>query len=857
MIRLLERDAELDALEAAFARACAGVGSVVLVAGEAGIGKTSLVRAFADTTRAAAHVGRCEPLEVPAPLAPLHDLAPHLGEAFAGSLSSDAATVARRLLEALDAAPPAIVVIEDIHWADTATLDVLRVAARRIDRVPAVMILTYRDDEASGTPARVLAGELATAPHVVRLAPRPLSPETVAGLATEVGLDGARLHAATGGNPFLVAESLAVPNRVPQTVLDAVLARTTRLSSAARGALDVAAVLGTNVDLGLLRDISQAEADAIDECIACGILVARGADLGFRHELTRAAVEEAISPPRRALLHTAVARALGAAPIQDHTRIAHHASAGGDRRLVVEHATSAAEQAERSGSSKEALAQRERALAAGDLAQRDELLLHVGAIAYLADRPDRAVEVLEELIASSSDVLVLARAHRHLGRAFWLLDRWEEAGASTRRAVELLEGAGNEEELAVATAWLSGFLALGLQSSEAVAVAERAVATARAVGNDEALAGATISLGLALGLGGDRAGLEHLRAGRELALTRGIRQQIIRGYVNGLVVAVVLRDYTECDALFAPALEQLEHMAILSSVDDITQSYARSLIDRGRLDEAAALLENAPRENKVEGVLTDTLVAIIHARRGENGAMPILDEALVQVEGAPDGFREGAVRLARAEAAWIAGDLDLVRHEALAGLAIDTMQRIPAMAGELAVWLTRCGGDAPGVDASEPFALELSGRWREAVDAWLALDCPFDAALASLPGDHTSARAAVTVLHRMGAAGGARAFARERARRGLSVPRGPRPATSEDAHGLTTREREVLALMASGLRNSEIATALHITEKTAGHHVSACLRKLGAHTRTEAVAMWGHAAPKMGSPPDVPEAAAP
>jgi DNA-binding NarL/FixJ family response regulator len=128
--------------------------------------------------------------------------------------------------------------------------------------------------------------------------------------------------------------------------------------------------------------------------------------------------------------------------------------------------------------------------------------------------------------------------------------------------------------------------------------------------------------------------------------------------------------------------------------------------------------------------------------------------------------------------------------------------------------------------------------------------------MAALPGDEDAARAAFVELGRIGANGGARAFARERAARGLSVPRGPRTTTASDTHGLTAREREVLTLLAAGRRNAEIAAELHITEKTAGHHVSACLRKLGVHTRTEAAAVWGAESAKIGTPPDVPGAAA-
>lgn len=245
------------------------------------------------------------------------------------------------------------------------------------------------------------------------------------------------------------------------------------------------------------------------------------------------------------------------------------------------------------------------------------------------------------------------------------------------------------------------------------------------------------------------------------------------------------------------------------------------------------------------------LDALLAARVGEPGGGAILDEALAAVEGAPDGYREALVRLARAEVAWLEGDEAAGGTESAAGLALDTARRTPWIAGELAVWGARCGTDTQvDLPVPEPFALELAGSWREAVGAWRALGCPYDAAVAALPGDDGAARAGVAALSRMGADAAARAFARHRARRGLRVPRGPRRQTSADAHGLTPREREVLALVAAGRRNAEIAATLHLSEKTVGHHVSACLHKLGVRTRTEATAIWGAAPPKMGSPPD-------
>jgi hypothetical protein len=232
---VLEREAELAAFDRLLGAADGGSGSVVLVTGEAGVGKTALARAFAErsVSRRVA-VGWCERVSAAIPFGPLHDLAATLGDPLRAALAQDSglARVAGALLTAL--ARPTLAIVEDIHWADTLTLDALQIAGRRIDMVPSVLVITFRDDEAARG-ARALAGRV----RATRLAPAPLSAETVDRLAARSGVDGARLMRATGGNPFLVEESLAAPEGVPATVHDAIVARTAPLSADARGALDV------------------------------------------------------------------------------------------------------------------------------------------------------------------------------------------------------------------------------------------------------------------------------------------------------------------------------------------------------------------------------------------------------------------------------------------------------------------------------------------------------------------------------------------------------------------------------------------------------------------------------------------
>ena len=214
---LLERDDTLAALIGAVEDAAAGRGSVVLVSGGAGIGKTSVVRAFAREAAGRARVllSACDDLMAPRALGPLRDAALESGgpleAAFADGRSVDGVFTA--VLAELAATPPTALVVEDVHWADDATLDVLGYVARRIEPIPAVLVLTFRDDELGPShPLQRLLGALAGRP-VRRLALPPLSRTAVRRLAASTGADAGAVHRVTGGNPFFVTEVLASPRR--------------------------------------------------------------------------------------------------------------------------------------------------------------------------------------------------------------------------------------------------------------------------------------------------------------------------------------------------------------------------------------------------------------------------------------------------------------------------------------------------------------------------------------------------------------------------------------------------------------------------------------------------------------------
>ncbi|HEY7076386.1 MAG TPA: AAA family ATPase [Solirubrobacteraceae bacterium] len=847
MAGLLEREVELATLAGALEAAAGGRGCVVLVGGEAGIGKTSLVRALRE--RAAFLLGACEPLSVPVPLGPLRELYEAAGGGDLMAHGDDRLTLARALLDALTACAPAVAVVEDAHWADPLTLDVLRLLARRVESHGVVLAVTYRDDEVAANPALgLLLGDLATSPAVRRIGLRPLSAAAVAELSEDV--DPGELMRATGGNPFLVVETVAAEGQLPASVRDAALARAGRLSPAARAVADVAAVAGPRVEPQLLEALAPDSAAAVEEALARGVLVADGPLLGFRHELIREAIESSISPPRRRALH---ARVAGALPESDHARVAHHAELGGLTAEAARHAAAAAAEAERVGALRETHLQAQRALRLGaDLTddERFELLLqHSRAANFSSVRLEDAAASAEQAVALAGDPAREARALGVLAAALWSLDRLVEAKAAAERAVALLEPAGDRDALARALATDIRMEATAFDPAAALAAAPRALELAAG----EARIGIEISVALARGHRGDRAAPALLAEARAAARRAGLTIQTIRAYVNSVAVGVTLRDHAFVDASTREALVLFEEYGTTIPAYAVELYRARSLLDRGRWDEARAVAARTDRDWVSETAIAHALDALVGVRRGEPGAHERLERAAGELPPEPQGSRHAQIRTALAEAAWLRGNAAPApaaaaalggdpaaaptRAAARGDPAAPTHQgRFARWDGELALWAARLGVALPVPDgAPEPVVLELAGDWRAAIRAWRELDAPYEAALAALPGDDRAVREALATLHRLGATAAARAFARDRAARGARPARGPRPTTLANAAGLTRREQEVLEQVATGASNPAIAAALHLSERTVAHHVSAILAKLGAPNRIAAI----------------------
>ena len=302
------------------------------------------------------------------------------------------------------------------------------------------------------------------------------------------------------------------------------------------------------------------------------------------------------------------------------------------------------------------------------------------------------------------------------------------------------------------------------------------------------------------------------------------------------MVAADARDHATLDAVSADALRLFDDYQAAIPRDAVTISVARSLMDRGRWDEAVVTAARGRREWFGEVPFALVVEGLVRVRRGDAGGRGLLDQALEGVAGVPEGWRHALIRVALAEAAWLRGDRGEVLTQVAAARRTQWAEQLGRPSGELALWAARCGEqvDAPDL-AAEPVRHELAGDWRAAIRAWRELEAPYEAALAALPGDERAAREAMAALQRLGARAAAKAFARARSDHGGRAPRGPRRSTLASAAGLTRREQEVLVHVARGETNPDIAQALHLSERTVAHHVSAILAKLDVRTRTAAV----------------------
>jgi DNA-binding CsgD family transcriptional regulator/tetratricopeptide (TPR) repeat protein len=849
---LLEREGCLADLQEWLGGVATRGGCIALLGGEAGIGKSSLLHEFSNRQRHARVLwGACDALFTPRPLAPLYDIARQARGAILSAVNSGAnrdALFAAALDELERAAT--LVVFEDMHWADEATLDLLKYLGRRIHRTHAMLAVSYRDDEVGPRhPLRFVIGDLPRA-STLRISLSPLSEPAIAQLARRAGRPSKGLHRITGGNPFFVTEVLAgVTDTVPVTVRDAVLARALKLSSAAREIAEFVCVVPGKTELWLLEQATRSDEADIEGCLSIGMVRDEDGALAFRHELARRALEDSLSPARQQSLHAKVLSILAPRPGIHAARLAHHADGARNAEDVLRFAPIAAAQAASVGAHREAASHYHAALRhAQNLSpdKRVELQEHLSYEYHLTGEHERAIEIRREALEiwrASGQRVREGDTLRWLAWLSWFAGNSAEATRYGVDAVETLESLPPGPELAMAYCIRADLDMETHEADSAIDWAQRAIALAEPWANTEILSQALNSLGTVRLIGGNSSGWADLKRSLQLALAGGLPERVVGCYTSLTAMAVSGRQYVNAAHYLSLGLAYCEEHDLDTWWLYLLAYRARMRFEQGQWngagDDAEAVLRH-PRPTSISRIPALRILGHLRIRRGHPDASSPLAEARVFSGPGSELQRIGTLAAVCAEAAWLAGDRDGVLREVQPAYDLVCQRRDPRMKGELAAWLWRVNAlEQQPSDIAEPYALEISRDWQGAVQAWKALGCPYEhASMLAWYGTEIEQREALTIFEQLGAAPAAVALRKQMRARGIrSVPRGARTSTRDDPHGLTRREAEILKLLSDGLRNSAIARRLFVSTKTIDHHVSAILTKLGVQSRAEAIAM--------------------
>ena len=860
---LLERDTSLAALTAATVHLDRDGGRIVLIPGEPGIGKTALIQAFVGTVARtlAVWIGRCDNLVAARPLSAVHEALRTMGQtqpaALAASLpalmaavqTGDIGETMALLREALAAGPPTVFIVDDLQWADDATIDTLSHLGHRVAQLPVLFVLAYRPEEATAHERlRRFLGSLPTGTSTIQLSP--FSRAAVQRLAQTADVD--RLCDITGGNPFYVTEVLASSaTEVPPTVASAVLARLGALPRPCRLALERLAVWPGEIDFDVAERLV-GDLDVLAAAEQSGLLRVTTTGLSFRHEIARRATEASLPRLRRRRLDADVIAALRDGAEAHLPRLVHHALSCDDAGTVVEFAPRAAQYCVRVGAHRQALALYAAILRFEDRLTREQLASACDAYAWElcnAHRFTEAVDYAERalrLLAGaepSQRVGPLVRAARHR----FMSGARDQATAYATLAVQLATGA-DARSYAQALTSLGSAQALTGQSTEAarllalvdIAPTENADLRSLVLNyRTQCQAGLT-----------DDERIDGVRDALSVALHHAAYEPAARAYTT---LAELLFRFGRYDDL-AGALEEglpfvrehgfwshaytLEsHRGLLSwRLGDLSGARREFEVAVGRYDDAGMLaLYSAVPLARLRARTGDRTAGEqlrsgwdFALRLGHLGGLGYAGAALAEwgwlyrdrsVVGAV--LRGWSEHAARPTAAGF--DAEIRRYAALAGITTD---------------------DA--AEGDSPWAVALGGDHHTAAARWRAIGDPYELAIElAQTDDAADAHEAARLLEEYGATP-ARRWIRERllALGVRTVPRGSRRRTSVDV--LTPREADVAALVAQGLTNAEIAEELFVSVRTVDHHVSAVLGKLGVDGRRAVAARLRQGGPGFG-----------
>jgi DNA-binding CsgD family transcriptional regulator/tetratricopeptide (TPR) repeat protein len=842
---LLEREPELASLNALVDSLDEDGGRVVLIRGEAGIGKSTLVGEFVDRHRDA-HVlfGACDDLLTPEALGPFWDMSRDEPDIDRALHADDRHALFRTVLDLLmRSLRPTLIVIEDSQWADDATLDAITYLGRRIGRTNGLLVLTYRDTELDADhPLRQVLGDLPPG-NVERIQLHPLSRHAIETMVGSRDLDVSAILAQTDGNPLFVTELLAADDAggVPSSIRETALGRLARASNEARELLEVLAVIPGDAERDLVERLAAARIAHLDEAVHTGLVRRVGDSVAFAHELLRRAVEASIPAERRRQLNQSVLAALP--PSADPARLAHHAREAGDVDAILIHGPAAARAAVAADSLRAAIDHFravEPHLDHLPPAESARILHELAQLEYDRDDPEalghvtRAVEIRRGL----HDPLALSES-------LVLLSMVEYGGLNTEialhhisQAVEAASVDRGSREYARALRQQGVVLWLHYEDiPRALPVVDEALAIAEGIGDELAVMEAMTTKGnieYSIGMPG---GMEMVETVRAMAERGGYRWREVAALQNMSSMAADFRNMSVAVDLARRALETSIRYEQRALEKGTLAMYAEMLMWLGDWDRAIDAATGAFEGQRYTEAIAWRVIGTIQARRrGREGRAPL--DRMWEVSRSTMALTTAdPCAGALAEYMWLTGDEEpewLQRCDELLAAGLEVGNPWPS--GAFAFWMWKLGRLDGIPDGSADFYMGIpKGRITETATFWEDRGIGYEQALALMHGDQAQRFEALRLADDLGADALSARIREGLVADGLRVPRGRSRSTRSHGAGLTARQAEVLALLAEGMTNTEIADRLFLSPKTVENHVAAVLVKLEAPNRVAAV----------------------
>jgi DNA-binding CsgD family transcriptional regulator len=855
-MELIERAAFLAVLQSKLEIVAEGEGHCVFVSGEAGIGKTSLIKTFSKELKPDCHIyqGTCDALFTPRPLAPLYDILLQMRNdlpEYTGNIDDRTAFFTRFFHELRNQKGISLVIFEDIHWADEATLDFIKFLGRRIAQLPCLFILTYRDNEIhSRHPLRNVLGQLSP-DSFTRIQLPPLSRQAVDKLAQEKGYNGEDVYTISGGNPFYVTEILAGYSLgVPDNIKDSILSVYHRLDEKTKHIWEVLSVLPTAFDVNYLEKLEPTFASAIENCLETKILIHEKGLVFFKHELYRRTVETALSPLVRVSLHKKILALLLENLVRDKKieQIVHHAKNANEYDLVVLYAPIAARHAASVGSHIEAA---KLYLSAIEYYQGDkkELLIQFyedyAYECYLTNQIKEAIVYTGKslnLWKQQNEKEKIGNCMRFLSRLWWFDGNRKQAESYGGQAIAVLDHLPASSAKAMAYSNMSQLMMLSDQPAECISWGEKAIAMAKELDDEETLCHALNNVGdvqIRIRSSKDK-GIHLLEQSLELALKHSYHEHAARAYTNLGHNGMLIKDFDFAEKALEAGIQYCEERDLDSWTMYMQSSMSRLKLETGEWEEAYriadTLLKNEVQSPPIK-IHALVVAGTIKMRKGETDALPLLLEAKTKAFATMELQRIIPALVALLEYEWITGT-NHIDAETLGG----TIQMAQQMGNlyensEFAFWLEKARNQQlPLREFYEGYQLSNPSAVRKAVTVWEKSGCPYHQALALFEGDEDDKRRAISIIHRLGAMAVYEKLKFEMRSSGIkSIPRGLRKTTQSNPALLTDRELDVLQLLNQGMQNKEIAGRLFISAKTVDHHISNIFFKLEVNSRTKAV----------------------